>query len=47
MPEFQQQLKQFGYEPIVDSPGQFAADIAGEIAKYSAIARSVGLKVNP
>lgn len=47
MPEVQQQLKQFGYEPFVDSPGQFAADIVGEIAKYSAIAGSVGLKGNP
>ena len=47
MPEVQQQLNQFGYEPIVDSHEQFAADISVEIAKYATIARSVGLKGNP
>ena len=46
-PEVQQQLKQFGYEPIADTPEQFGAEIAAEIAKYAAIAKSAGLKATP
>jgi tripartite-type tricarboxylate transporter receptor subunit TctC len=46
MPAIQRQLEQFGYEAIDDSHEQFAADIAGDIAKYATIARNMGLKGN-
>jgi tripartite-type tricarboxylate transporter receptor subunit TctC len=47
MSEVQRQLNLFGYEPVVDTHEQFAADISIEIAKYAMIARNMGLKGNP
>jgi tripartite-type tricarboxylate transporter receptor subunit TctC len=37
MPEIREQLEQLGYEPIEDSPEQFAADIVSDTEKFSAV----------
>jgi tripartite-type tricarboxylate transporter receptor subunit TctC len=47
LPEFRQRLQELGYEPIEDSPQQFAADIAAEIPRFSAIVKAAGIKGSP
>jgi tripartite-type tricarboxylate transporter receptor subunit TctC len=44
MPEFRQRLQQIGYEPIDDSPEQMAAEIVGDIHRFSGIVKSAGIK---
>jgi tripartite-type tricarboxylate transporter receptor subunit TctC len=46
-PEFQQRLKELAYEPINDTPQQFASDMAAEIRKYTTIAKTAGIKGTP
>ena len=45
-PDVRARLEQLGYEPIDDSPGQFRLVIGTEIEKYSALAKSAGLKAD-
>jgi hypothetical protein len=41
------QLQQLGYEPIEDSPDQFAAEILGDIERFGGIVKAVGMDVRP
>jgi len=45
-PEFQQRLQELGYEPIKDTSQQFAADMAADFRKYTAIVKVAGTKAN-
>jgi tripartite-type tricarboxylate transporter receptor subunit TctC len=38
-------LVELGYEPVGDSPDEFAAQIRSEIPKWAKIMRSAGIKV--
>jgi tripartite-type tricarboxylate transporter receptor subunit TctC len=38
-PATRQRIAELGYEPIVDTPGQFAEAIGKEIARYSGVIR--------
>jgi tripartite-type tricarboxylate transporter receptor subunit TctC len=42
-PKFQRQILALGYEPINDTPAQFAALIASEIQKYSGVITQAGI----
>jgi tripartite-type tricarboxylate transporter receptor subunit TctC len=43
MPEFQRQLQQLGYEPIDDSPEQFAAEILSDIERFGDVLKAAGI----
>jgi tripartite-type tricarboxylate transporter receptor subunit TctC len=46
-PDFQQRLKELAYEPINDTPQQFASDMAAEIRKFTAVVKTAGIKGTP
>src|SRR5262249_39439637 len=45
-PDAQETFKKIGAEPASRTPAEFAAFIAAEVAKWSAVAQSAGLKIN-
>jgi tripartite-type tricarboxylate transporter receptor subunit TctC len=47
MPWYQQQLQQLGYEPIDDTPEQFAAEIASDVARYASVLKAAKLATPP
>ena len=46
MPSYRQSLQQLGYEPIDDSPEQFAAEIVGDIERFATVVKAAKL-ANP
>ncbi len=44
LPEIREALGREGYEPIGDTPEQFAALIRSEVARYAKLVRTAGLK---
>ena len=47
MPEFQRQLRRLGYEPIDDSPEQFAAEIVSDIERFGDVLKAAGIGAPP
>lgn len=47
MPEMKKRLVELGYDAIEDSPQQFAADMAADIGKFSAVVKRAGIKGQP
>ncbi len=47
LPEFRQRLQELGYDPINDTPAEFAADMAADIRKYSVVVRTAGINGVP
>jgi len=45
-PEMRERLTSLGAEPVGGTPEEFAAVIAGDIAKWTTLAKSVGIKVD-
>jgi len=45
-PEVKQRFGELGYEPIGDSPEQFAATIRADIEKFGRIIRAAGIKAD-
>jgi tripartite-type tricarboxylate transporter receptor subunit TctC len=46
LPEMRERLTSLGAEPVGSTPEQFAAIIARDIAKWTALSKSVGIKVD-
>jgi tripartite-type tricarboxylate transporter receptor subunit TctC len=43
-PEFRRQLQQIGYEPLDDTAEQMAAEIIGDIKRFTGIVKAAGIK---
>ena len=46
-PSYRQQLRRLGYEPIDDSPEQFAAEIAADIERFAGVVKAAKLAGPP
>ena len=44
-PETNERLAMLGYEPVANTPDQFAADITGEIETWAKVIRAADIKV--
>lgn len=47
MPSFQEQLRKLGYEPLDDTPEQFAAEVANDIGRYANVLKAVKIAAPP
>jgi len=47
LPQFQRELQQLGYDPIDDTPEQFSAEIASDIARFAAVVKAAKLGARP
>ena len=46
-PEVRQRFDDAGYEPMMDTPGQFGAFIRSDIERYTTVIKRAGLRATP
>jgi tripartite-type tricarboxylate transporter receptor subunit TctC len=42
-PDLRQRIAEFGFEPLADTPAQFAASVQADIERFSTVARQLGI----